>query len=61
VARRSTNYLPELGERAVRMVAEVRSDWPAICAVVRRLSIGSAETLCKWVRRAELDTGPGRA
>jgi transposase len=43
------------------MVAEVRpdypSDWPAICAVASRLGIGSAETLRKWVRQAEVDAG----
>jgi len=55
------SYPPELGERAVRMVAEVRpdypSDWPAICAVAANLGIGSAETPRKWVRRAEVDDG----
>ena len=54
-------YPPELRERAVRMVAEVRpeypSDWPAIRAVADRLGIGSAETLRKWVRQAEVDDG----
>ena len=48
-------------ERAVRMVAEVRpgypSDWPAICAVAEKLGIGTAETLRKWVRQAEVDAG----
>jgi transposase len=43
------------------MVAEVRpdypSDWPAICAVAEKLGIGTAETLRKWVRQAEVDTG----
>jgi transposase len=61
VGRRATNYPPELRERAVRMVAEVRpdypSDWPAICAVAAKLGIGSAETLRKWVRQAEVDAG----
>jgi len=61
VGRRATNYPPELRERAVRMVAEVRpeypSDWPAICAVAEKLGIGTAETLRKWVRQAEVDAG----
>jgi transposase len=61
VGHRSGNYPPELRERAVRMVAEVRpeypSDWPAICAVAEKLGIGTAETLRKWVRQAEVDAG----
>jgi transposase len=61
VGRRVTNYPPELRERAVRMVAQVRpeypSDWPAICAVAEKLGIGTAETLRKWVRQAEVDAG----
>ena len=61
MAGRFANYPPELRERAVRMVAEVRpdypSDWPAICAVASKLGIGSAETLRKWVRQAEVDSG----
>jgi transposase len=43
------------------MVAEVRpdypSDWPAICAVAQKLGVGSAETVRKWVRQAEVDDG----
>jgi len=58
---RGNSYPPELRERADRMVAEVRpeypSDWPAICAVAERLGIGSAETLRKWVRQAEVNAG----
>jgi transposase len=54
-------YPQELRERAVRMVAEVRpnyeSDWAAITAVAQRLGIGTAETLRKWVRQAQVDTG----
>jgi transposase len=45
--------------RAVRMVAELTPDYPsqyaAICAVAKKLGIGTAETLRKRVRRAWLD------
>jgi transposase len=58
---RPSKYPPELRERAVRMVAEVRpeydSQWAAIRAVSGKLGIGSAETLRTWVRRAEVDSG----
>ena len=58
---RGAPYPPELRERAIRMVAEVLpnypSEWPAIEAVARKLGIGSAETLRKWIRRAEIDDG----
>ena len=61
MGRRSSNYPPELRERAIRMVVQVRpdypSDWPAICAVAEKLGIGTAETLRKWVRQAEVDAG----
>jgi transposase len=43
------------------MVAEVTPDCPsqgaAITAVARKLGIGTAETLRKWVRRAEVGEG----
>jgi transposase len=58
---RSGVYPQELGERAVRMVAEVRpnyeSDWAAITAVAAKLGMGTAETLRKWVRQAQVDAG----
>ena len=43
------------------MVAEVRpgyeSEWAAMQAVASKLGIGTTETLRKWVRRAEVDSG----
>lgn len=58
---RSSTYPPELRERAVRMVAEVRPDypsqWAAITVVAGKLGIGTAETVRKWVRRAEVEAG----
>jgi transposase len=61
MSRQGSNYPGELRERAVRMVAEVKDDypskWAAIGAVAEKLGIGSTETLRKWVRRAEVDAG----
>lgn len=61
MGRPSRNYTPEWRQRAVRMVAELRpdypSEWAAIEAVVAKLGIGSPETLRKWIRRAEVDSG----
>jgi transposase len=54
-------YPPELRERAVRMVAEVRADyespWAAMNAVAEKLGVGTGETVRKWVRQAEIDGG----
>ena len=61
MTRRSQHYPPELRERAVRMVAEVSnqhdSEWAAISEVARLLGVGTAETVRKWVRQAEIDGG----
>lgn len=58
---RPSKYPDELRERAVRMVAEVRpqypSQWAAITAVAGMLGIGTPETLRTWIRRSEVDTG----
>jgi transposase len=51
MSRHGSNYPPELRERAVRMVGEVKDDypsqWAAIGAVASKLGIGSSETLRK--------------
>jgi len=59
MGRRST-YSPEVRERAVRLVlehrGEHRSEWAAICSIADKFGC-TAETLRKWVRRAETDRG----
>ena len=57
---RPGRYPPELRERAVRLVFEHQdehaSQWAAITSIAHKFGI-SAETLRKWVRRAETDDG----
>ena len=54
-------YPPELKERAVRMVAEIRaehdSEWAAMTRVSELLGVGTPETVRKWVRRDQVDAG----
>jgi transposase len=54
-------YPRELRERAVRLVAEHRDEYEtefaAIRSIAAKLGIGSAESLRKWVRQAEVDGG----
>jgi transposase len=57
-------YPAELREQAVRLVAESRhhrdSEWAAITSDAAKLGVGTAETVRKWVRQAEIDVGaPG--
>ena len=51
--------LPELGERAVRMVAETRpncpTEWAAMKVFAAKLGIGPAETVHTRVGKAEVD------
>ncbi|MEU6709093.1 IS3 family transposase [Streptomyces wuyuanensis] len=58
---RPSSYPLELRRRAVRMVAEVLGDYPnesaALKAVAQKLGIGSTETLRKWVRQDQIDSG----
>ncbi len=58
--KKSTRYSPEIIERAVRMVAEsgdqYPSQWAAIESIAGKLGC-TAETLRRWVRQHERDTG----
>jgi len=53
-------YSPEVRERAVRMVfdhsKEYSSQWAAIVSIAAKIGC-SPETLRKWVRQVEIDTG----
>ncbi|MFM9448842.1 IS3 family transposase [Streptomyces acidiscabies] len=58
---RPSRYPLELRRRAVRMVAEVRDDYPnetaALQAVAEKLGIGSRETLRNWLKQHDIDAG----
>ena len=56
----TTRYAPEVRERALRMVqehgSEYPSQWAAISSIAGKLGC-TRETLRRWVRQAERDTG----
>jgi len=55
-----SKYSPEVRTKAVRLVREHReeydTEWAAIKAISARLGMNS-ETLRKWIRQAEIDSG----
>ncbi len=57
---RQTRYSPEVRERAVRMVfdheREYNSQWAAIVSIATKIGC-TPETLRRWVRQTEVDTG----
>ena len=57
---RRSKYSPEVRERAVRLVLEHRRDypsqWAAISSIASKCGM-TTETLRKWVRQAEVDSG----
>ncbi|MBK8665315.1 MAG: IS3 family transposase [Burkholderiales bacterium] len=58
--RKSPKYSPEVIERAVRMVFDAKDQYPSQWAAIESIAgkIGcTAETLRKWVRQGERDSG----
>ncbi len=57
---RTSRFSQEVRERAVRMVfehvGEYGSEWEVIGSIAEKIGC-SAETLRKWVRRIEVDSG----
>ena len=56
----TTRYSPEVQARAVRLVMEHEADYPSQWSAIESIAskIGcTAETLRRWVRREERDTG----
>ncbi len=58
--KKTPKYSPEVAERAVRMVFEAQgqyeSQWAAIVSIASKIGC-TAETLRRWVRQHERDTG----
>ena len=60
MTKTSARYSPEVRARAVRMVFNHQDDyasqWAALISIAAKIGC-TAETLRKWVRRAERDSG----
>ena len=58
--KRASKFSPEVTERAVRMVmeagSEYESQWAAISSIAAKIGC-TPETLRRWVRQHERDTG----
>jgi transposase len=58
--RKSPKFSPEVMERAVRMVFDAKDQYPSQWAAIQSIAgkIGcTSETLRKWVRQGERDSG----
>ena len=57
---RSSRYPEEVRERAMRLVMDHRdqytSEWAAITSIAATCGM-TAERLCKWIRRVQVDSG----
>ena len=57
---RKSKFSPEVQERAVRLVLETQpqheSEWAAIASVASKIGC-TPETLRKWLRRTQVDSG----
>jgi len=60
MARTSNKFSPEVRSRAVRMVLDHEGDyssrWAAIVSISEKIGC-TTQTLSKWVKRYEIDTG----
>lgn len=60
MGRQSTRYPTEVRERAIRLIFDHRGDyasqWEAISSIAAKIGC-TAETLRRWVRQAERDSG----
>ena len=60
---RQGKYPPEVRERAIRLVMDHRdqytSEWAAITSIATKCGM-TPETLRKWIRRAQVDSGSRR-